>query len=98
MSDLEQRVKALEDQLQRIAATFIQAPAPTKAPAGILARFNPEQAANLDAQQVNGQWALNPKHFLPPTVFGQINETVKGLKGKYVPASPNVPGHWTVPL
>jgi hypothetical protein len=102
MSELEQRVKALEDQWQRLQQVFIAAPTPTlqpkKEPASILARFNPEQASRLDAIQENGVWKISPKHFLPPPIFGEISEVVKGLGGKYVPATPNVPGHWTAPL
>jgi hypothetical protein len=64
----------------------------------ILKEFTEEQEKRLTAERKGDYWKINPKHFLAPTVFGQISEVVKGLGGKYVPASPDVPGHWTVPL
>ena len=96
-TDLEARVKALEDLIQNLGRCLIAPPTPTKDAPAILSKFPNEQADRLDAEKNGATWKVTPNHFLPTQQWQEINKTVQTLNGKYVAATNGEPGHWTIP-
>ncbi len=58
-----------------------------------------EYAELCDFYDEQGQIIVKPRNFLGSDKFGKIRDAVKGLGGKYVPASqsPNGKGHFSIP-
>jgi hypothetical protein len=87
---LEERVKALEEQWQRLADAILAAPKPKPQPqTGILSQFPTEIADLLIATEENGSYIIKPKQFLVNTNFAKAAEIVKTLGGEYISAGKN---------
>lgn len=99
MSDLEARVKALEDWQQRMAQAIISAPAPkpiqpkpvtqpppSQAEIEIRRQFTVEQEETLSFEDKGDYWLIKPVHFLGSEMFSDIASVVRAVGGEYISA------------
>lgn len=98
---LEERIKTLEDLVQRLTQALLAAPTrpvqTTNIEQGLPVSLPLEITHFVDATREQGFFKLAPKHFLQQKDFTLVNDYVKTLHGEYVKATNNQHGFWKIP-
>jgi hypothetical protein len=103
MTDLEARVKALEDLVQKITQAFVAPPTPivphytSTSTTTTTSGTSPETSDLEYSKAEDGNTLIYPKHHLTLERFKEVTAKVKADGGKYVIATSDTPGHWSVP-